>query len=263
MLNAIRQLGTGARVATSVTTSSLPLLIIGGLLYAAFFVKAEPEIGTLKARPLERRDAFYGVVAPGGSILWAAGSYGKIVRSDDGGKSWEVQASPVVAHLQSIAAWDARRAVAVGNRGLAVVTDDGGKTWKEGVLSEFRKGRSSGRPFCFWAIRLLPRWGSCHGVTEGEGRAPWLRHAPSTPSGSPSPSGAVAIRVVVRWLRCLGALVSSGRTFQALQAAACGVWLGVEAESGPGQTGLRVAQRRRLKAMAAIITWPEAFARPM
>lgn len=75
--------------------------------------------------------------------------------------------------------------------------------------------------------------------------------------------GAVAIRVVVRWLRCLGALVSSGRTFQALQAAACGVWLGVEAESGPGQTGLRVAQRRRLKAMAAIITWPEAFARPM
>lgn len=131
MLKAINKLGPVARGLSAAGTSSLPVLIIGGLLYAAFFVKAEPEIGTLKARPLERRDAFYGVVAPGGSILWAAGSYGKIVRSDDGGKTWDVQASPVVAHLQSIAAWDARRAVAVGNRGLAVVTDDAGKSWKE------------------------------------------------------------------------------------------------------------------------------------
>jgi hypothetical protein len=114
-----------------VGTSSLPLAIIGGLLYAAFFVKAEPEIGTLKARPLERRDAFYGVAAPEGSILWAAGSYGKIVRSEDGGLTWGVQGSPVITHLQSIAAWDARRAVAVGNRGLVEITDDAGKTWKE------------------------------------------------------------------------------------------------------------------------------------
>lgn len=131
MLKAINKLGPVARGLSAAGTSSLPVLIIGGLLYAAFFVKAEPEIGTLKARPLERRDAFYGVVAPGGSILWAAGSYGKIVRSDDGGKTWDVQASPVVTHLQSIAAWDARHAVAVGNRGLAVVTDDAGKSWKE------------------------------------------------------------------------------------------------------------------------------------
>ncbi|MBT9496478.1 MAG: YCF48-related protein [Zoogloea oleivorans] len=131
MLKAINKLGAGARMLTSVGTSSLPVVIIGGLLYAAFFVKAESETGTLKARPLERRDAFYGVVAPGGSILWAAGSYGKIVRSEDGGKTWGVQGSPVVTHLQSIAAWDARRAVAVGNRGLVVVTDDAGKTWKE------------------------------------------------------------------------------------------------------------------------------------
>jgi photosystem II stability/assembly factor-like uncharacterized protein len=114
-----------------VGTSSLPLAIIGGLLYAAFFVKAEPEIGTLKARPLERRDAFYGVAAPEGSILWAAGSYGKIVRSEDGGLTWGVQGSPVITHLQSIAAWDARRAVAVGNRGLVEITDDAGKTWQE------------------------------------------------------------------------------------------------------------------------------------
>mgnify|MGYP000458621249 CR=1 FL=1 len=131
MLKAINKLGAGARVLSSVTTSSLPVVIIGGLLYAAFFVKAEPEAGVLKARPLERRDAFYGVVAPADSTLWAAGSYGKIVRSEDGGKTWGVQDSPVVSHLQSIAAWDSLRAVAVGNRGLVVVTGDGGKTWTE------------------------------------------------------------------------------------------------------------------------------------
>ena len=91
MLRAIGKLGAGARGLAAVGTSSLPLAIIGGLLYAAFFVKAEPEIGTLKARPLERRDAFYGVAAPEGSILWAAGSYGKIVRSEDGG----IGAAPV------------------------------------------------------------------------------------------------------------------------------------------------------------------------
>lgn len=131
MLRAIGKLGAGARGLAAVGTSSLPLAIIGGLLYAAFFVKAEPEIGTLKARPLERRDAFYGVAAPEGSILWAAGSYGKIVRSEDGGLTWGVQGSPVITHLQSIAAWDARRAVAVGNRGRVEITDDAGKTWQE------------------------------------------------------------------------------------------------------------------------------------
>ncbi|WP_374483745.1 WD40/YVTN/BNR-like repeat-containing protein [Zoogloea sp.] len=131
MLKAINKLGKGARMVGAVGTSSLPVVIIGGLLYAAFFVKAEPTTGELKARPLERRDAFYGVVAPGGATLWAAGSNGKIVRSEDGGTTWGVQDSPVVSHLQSISAWDAQRAVAVGNRGLVVVTADGGKTWKE------------------------------------------------------------------------------------------------------------------------------------
>ena len=116
---------------STVGTSALPVVIIGGLLYAAFFVKAEPTIDALKARPLERRDAFYGVAAPGNATLWAAGSYGKIVRSDDGGHTWGLQNSPVVTHLQSIAAWDAEHAVAVGNKGLVVETGDGGKTWKE------------------------------------------------------------------------------------------------------------------------------------
>ena len=46
MLKAVNKLGPVARGLSAAGTSSLPLLIIGGLLYAAFFVKAEPEIGT-------------------------------------------------------------------------------------------------------------------------------------------------------------------------------------------------------------------------
>jgi len=130
MLKAINALGAGARLVTTVITSSLPILIIGVLLYAAFFIKWEPEIAQLKAPPIERRDVFYGVVSPAPSVVWAVGSYGKVVRSDDGGESWSVQANPLAAHLQAVAAWDARSAVAVGNGGVVIVTSDGGKTWK-------------------------------------------------------------------------------------------------------------------------------------
>ncbi len=131
MREAINRFGQAGRLVGAVGASSFPLAIIGGLLYAALFVKAEPAIDRLQAHPLERRDVFYGVAVPDRSVLWAAGSYGKIVRSEDGGQSWGMQASPVVAHLQSISAWDAQRAVAVGNRGVVVVTDDGGKRWRE------------------------------------------------------------------------------------------------------------------------------------
>lgn len=131
MLKAVNRLGRGARLVSSIVTSSLPVAIIAGLLYAGLFVKAEPTVDRLAIRPLERRDAFYGLAAPDGATLWAAGSYGKIVRSDDGGRSWRIQPTPVVSHLQAIAAWDGEHAVAVGNRGVVVVTGDGGRTWQE------------------------------------------------------------------------------------------------------------------------------------
>jgi len=134
MLKAINGMGRGVRAVVALVASVSPLLIIGGLLYAAFFVKAEPVIGTLQARPIERRDAFYGVAVPRPEVVWAAGSYGKVVRSDDGGSSWAVQPTPDDAHLQAIAAWDADRAVAVGNRGIVIVTVDGGRSWREIVV---------------------------------------------------------------------------------------------------------------------------------
>lgn len=118
----------------SIAGSTIPLLIIGGLLYAGLFVKPKAQ-GTSVERPvIEKRDIFYGVAWPAENTVWAAGNLGKIVRSEDGGKTWSPQATGVELHLQSIAAWDANRAVAVGNGGTVVVTADGGKAWKNAAI---------------------------------------------------------------------------------------------------------------------------------
>lgn len=119
------------RSALGAVAASIPLVIVGSLIYAAFFVKAEVKIDAIRLPAIERRDVFYGLAVPRPDVIWAAGSYGKVVRSDDGGASWAIQPTQVTAHLQSIAAWDDRRAVAVGNQGRVIVTDDGGRHWAE------------------------------------------------------------------------------------------------------------------------------------
>lgn len=107
-----------------------PPSIIGGLLYAAFFVTVEPELPRLEHPVIAARDSFYGLVAPAPDTLWAVGSGGKILRSEDGGGGWSLQESPTDAHLQAIAAWDGLRAVVVGNDGLVLRTEDGGVHWE-------------------------------------------------------------------------------------------------------------------------------------
>lgn len=114
-----------------VVLSALPFVIIVGLLGAAFFIKPKANGKSIEPPAIERRDHFYGVIAPEKEVLWAAGSLGKIVRSEDDGKTWKEQATPTTVHLQDMAAWDGQRAVAVGNQGIVIVTQDGGKSWKE------------------------------------------------------------------------------------------------------------------------------------
>lgn len=111
--------------------SVLPYVIVATLLFVAVFVKPKATGETISPPPIERRDRFFGVVAPEKNVIWAAGSMGKVVRSDDEGKTFVLQNTPTAANLQGIAAWDARRALVVGNGGVVIVTEDGGKTWKE------------------------------------------------------------------------------------------------------------------------------------
>ncbi|MFA7278687.1 MAG: YCF48-related protein [Sterolibacterium sp.] len=112
-----------------VLSAVIPFVIIGGLLYAGIFVKPKSVGASVMPPVLTQRDAFYGVAIPADNIIWAAGRNGKIVRSEDAGKTWMIQPTPVRANLQSIAAWDVSRAIAVGNSGAVLTTTDGGKTW--------------------------------------------------------------------------------------------------------------------------------------
>ncbi|HSV68936.1 MAG TPA: YCF48-related protein [Methylibium sp.] len=118
----------------SLLTSAMPLAIIGGLLYAGFFVKAEAVIQKVEPRAVERRDNFFSVALPSGKVVWAAGTGGKIVRSGDGGSSWQRQETHVHENLQGIAAWDDQHAAAVGNNGVILHTADGGNTWAKAAV---------------------------------------------------------------------------------------------------------------------------------
>ena len=131
MLKAGRELDGAPRMLVTLATSAIPIVIVGGLLYAAFFVKAQAVVTDVRPPAIERRDSFLGVAAPDEKTIWAVGSNGKIVRSDDGGASWSAQLTPVQVNLQSISAWSPEKAVVVGNGGIVLRTEDGGKTWQE------------------------------------------------------------------------------------------------------------------------------------
>ena len=111
-------------------TSVLPLVIIGGLLYAGLFVKPQPQGAAVALPVFERGDRIYGLAVQETGGAWVVGSGGKIARTDDSGRSWRIQHSSVYVSLQDVAAWDERHAVAVGNGGAVIITADGGKLWR-------------------------------------------------------------------------------------------------------------------------------------
>ncbi|RTL57014.1 MAG: glycosyl hydrolase [Rhodocyclaceae bacterium] len=129
MLKSLGKFEKSARLVVTIVTSLIPFSIVGGLLYAALFVKAEAMVSAVKPPAIERRDRFMGVAMPSDKVIWAAGSNGKVIRSDDGGATWAAQTAPTQENLQGLAAWSADQAVAVGGDGVVIRTADGGKTW--------------------------------------------------------------------------------------------------------------------------------------
>ncbi len=74
------------------------------------------------------------------SQRWAVGDRGVIWHTDDGGLSWNQQASPVSCHLNAVYFADSKRGWAVGgesqlgragSRGIVLRTDDSGATWSQ------------------------------------------------------------------------------------------------------------------------------------
>jgi len=66
---------------------------------------------------------------PGGAVLWRAGAGGQIARSDDGGATWQPQASGVAADLLAGSAPSPDVCWIVGSAGTVLITTDG-RRWQ-------------------------------------------------------------------------------------------------------------------------------------
>lgn len=131
MLTSLEKFEKPATMGVTILTSAIPLAVVGALLYTAFFVKATAMVAAVQPPAIERRDRFMGVAMPTDKIIWAVGSNGKVVRSEDGGAKWSAQLASIADNLQSIAAWNSDQAVAVGGDGIVIRTTDAGRTWKD------------------------------------------------------------------------------------------------------------------------------------
>ena len=120
----------------------LSLLIVCGLFWMAFFVKPVVQVKKIERFPFERRDAFYSARAldAKGQSICVVGSYGKIIRTDDGGANWAIQKTPVRNHLQKVVAWDQQSLLAIGDKGTVLVTENAGHDWTRVEVPAFPFG---------------------------------------------------------------------------------------------------------------------------
>ncbi|RME34064.1 MAG: glycosyl hydrolase [Gammaproteobacteria bacterium] len=120
-----------SRLIENVLEILLSLLIVGGLLYVAFYVKPTVTVPEYTPTMFGHRDHYYGVISPDPEhrTYWAVGNSGRVIRSDGAGRGWVIQETGTEANLQAIAAWDPQRAVIVGDLATVLVTDDGGRSW--------------------------------------------------------------------------------------------------------------------------------------
>ncbi|MCP4003876.1 MAG: hypothetical protein GY725_06740 [bacterium] len=76
-------------------------------------------------------DDLYAATAVGPDHLWAAGYFGAIYRTRDGGKSWSKLDSLTSKSIYDISFADQNNGWAVGRRGFVIHTTDGGDTWEK------------------------------------------------------------------------------------------------------------------------------------
>jgi len=116
------------------------MIIIGGLLYASFFIQPTVSGKALAPTFIDRRDHLYSIVSPSKDRIVVVGSKGKVLAFEQKSGTWEVTRgiSGTQGHLQSIDAWDQKRLVVVGNDGVALHTEDGGQNWLKGAVPRSR-----------------------------------------------------------------------------------------------------------------------------
>src|SRR5277367_4420541 len=82
-------------------------------------------------------DGLRGIHAVGGGVVWASGTGGTVLRSEDGGYEWQQCSTPPEASkldFRGIWAWDERTALALssgpGDQSRLYETTDGCSSWK-------------------------------------------------------------------------------------------------------------------------------------
>ena len=119
-----------------------PVLVVVALT-ALSQVRLEVPRVIIEPPVIETRDRFMSVAVVG-DVVWAVGKDGKIIRSEDAGKTWVRQTTGLHTNFQSIAAWDDQNAVVVANEGKGLVTADGGETWQADLAAGVGHGQRQG-----------------------------------------------------------------------------------------------------------------------
>lgn len=120
------------------TRRSTILVGLVGTVFVAAVIRAQNRPSDLWKRvDVGTAASFRGLSVVSGDVMWASGTHGTVIRTVDGGKSWNVHQVPGAQYqdFRGIRAFDAENAVimSTGNaeKGLATIyrTSDGGKTW--------------------------------------------------------------------------------------------------------------------------------------
>jgi photosystem II stability/assembly factor-like uncharacterized protein len=77
------------------------------------------------------RDDLFSVTFPTENDGWACGRWGTVIRTTDGGRTWQRQETKTDFTLTSISFTDVKNGWAVGDEGTIIHTSDGGNTWKK------------------------------------------------------------------------------------------------------------------------------------
>lgn len=106
-------------------------LQVTALLFVVGCHPVEPEgLETIVFRKISIADKFYDVAAIDAEHAVIVGYGGKILRTESGGRSWEIIPSGVTETLYSIEFVDTERGWAAGQNGVILHTTDGGRSWK-------------------------------------------------------------------------------------------------------------------------------------
>ena len=136
----------------------------------------------------------YGLSYGDADHAWLAGEFGIIMASDDGGRTWRQQRSPVETTLFGVSFADARRGWAVGSDSVILRTEDGGNTWVPQAAPPLQ------RPFYDVVVRGPAGWivGEAGTVLKSsDGGATWTVEP-------------LSIQLAARWLRSVS-LTPAGR----------------------------------------------------